>query len=351
MSKKRWRNAVPILLSPAEVRELVGQGAATLCRRIGKRQSGWAACQPGDRLWGMERFSTKEHASHLKIRYAADGKGGEPKLVPLAVAPKRYWTEGYFPRAAHHMPRWAARLFLEVVGVQAPVEVSDSRPSKRQPEITIQVKLVQGARPGLKAGLPGIATPPARSAGNRSRVRDWLRSKKAAGASHRTFNAYLTAIQGFCRWLVLHRRMPENPLAHLSALNEADDRRRERTALPAEEFARLVQAARQSPRVFRQLTGARGFGPGHGGGRPPRCCTRTWPRPGPHGSPRPRRTWSGRSGKRVRTSVFTTHFVFTTCVYCTAVHVLPHAFCVANSRLLSCRKCISHVPGAGHPLA
>jgi len=89
-----------------------------------------------------------------------------------------------------------------------------------------------------------------------SRVGDWLRSKKAAGASHRTFNAYLTAIKGFCRWLVLDRRMPENPLAHLSALNEAEDRRRERRALPAEEFARLVGAARQSPRVFRHLTGA-----------------------------------------------------------------------------------------------
>ena len=123
--------AVPILLSPAEVRELVDQGVATLHRRIGKRRSGWAGCRPGDRLWGRERFSTKEHGAHLKIRYPADSKGGEPKLVPLALVPKRYWTEGYFTHPARHMPRWAARLFLEVLAVR-----------KSEPEIVLDVKVL-----------------------------------------------------------------------------------------------------------------------------------------------------------------------------------------------------------------
>jgi len=141
---KTW----PIILSPAEIRELVDHGAATLHRRTGKRRAAWAACQPGDRLWAREKFSSKLHGNVLKLRYPADGKGGEPKLVPLAAVPKKYLTEGYVTRPAHYMPRWACRLFLEVVGVQASVEVSDSGPSKRQPEISIRVKVVQGAPPG-----------------------------------------------------------------------------------------------------------------------------------------------------------------------------------------------------------
>ena len=86
-------------------------------------------------------------------------------------------------------------------------------------------------------------------------VAGWLLSLKATGRSHRTVNAYLTACKSFCNWLVRDRRMPDNPLAHLSALNTQIDVRVERRNLPIEQFTRLVQAARRSERTFRRLAG------------------------------------------------------------------------------------------------
>ena len=86
-------------------------------------------------------------------------------------------------------------------------------------------------------------------------VADWLQSLVEAGRSHATFNYYLTAIKGFCRWLVRDRRMPDNPLAHLSKLNEKTDVRVERRSLPPGEFVRLIESARGSEKVFRRLSG------------------------------------------------------------------------------------------------
>ena len=69
-----------------------------------------------------------------------------------------------------------------------------------------------------------------------------------------TSNGYLTAFKGFCRWLVKDRRMPDNPLAHLSALNAKTDVRRERRPLAADEFAAFLEAARAG-KPFRGLSG------------------------------------------------------------------------------------------------
>jgi len=88
-----------------------------------------------------------------------------------------------------------------------------------------------------------------------SRVENWLQVLKTAGGSNRTINYYLTAIRGFCRWLVVERRMSHDPLAHLKKLNEKTDVRVERRNLPFDQFARLIEAARQSERTFRRLTG------------------------------------------------------------------------------------------------
>jgi integrase len=60
-----------------------------------------------------------------------------------------------------------------------------------------------------------------------------------------TCNHYLTAVKGFTRWLVKGRRAPYDPLACLSAQNAKTDVRVERRALAAEEFTRLLAAARQ----------------------------------------------------------------------------------------------------------
>ena len=62
------------------------------------------------------------------------------------------------------------------------------------------------------------------------------------------------AIKGFCRWLTRDRRTADNPLAHLSGLNADTDRRHERRTLSPDEFAALVEAARQGE-PFRELSG------------------------------------------------------------------------------------------------
>ena len=88
------------------------------------------------------------------------------------------------------------------------------------------------------------------------RVADWLHvNLTEAGRSPRTFNAYLTAIKGFCRWLVQDRRAPDSPLAHLTKVNEETDIRIERRNLSADEFRRLIDAARGSKKRFRRLSG------------------------------------------------------------------------------------------------
>lgn len=84
--------------------------------------------------------------------------------------------------------------------------------------------------------------------------RDKEGKPKLRAISIATSNHYLTAINGFCRWLVKDRRMPDNPIAHLSALNAKTDVRRERRPLSAEEFALFIDAARAG-KPYRKLSG------------------------------------------------------------------------------------------------
>jgi integrase len=75
------------------------------------------------------------------------------------------------------------------------------------------------------------------------------------GTSIATCNHYLTAMKGFTRWLARERRLPTDPLSHLSRLNQEADIRRPRRALREEVFARFIEAA-GAGRTFRGLTGA-----------------------------------------------------------------------------------------------
>ena len=73
--------------------------------------------------------------------------------------------------------------------------------------------------------------------------------RRSKGLSAQTYNHYLKAAKTFCRWLVRDRRTPTDPLAHLSRLNVQTDRRHDRRALSADEFKRLVEAARVGKRI------------------------------------------------------------------------------------------------------
>lgn len=76
------------------------------------------------------------------------------------------------------------------------------------------------------------------------------------GKSVKTANDYLAAIKGFTRWLWRDKRTAVDPLAGLSKLanGDTDVRHARRDFLP-DELRRLLDTARQSPRVLRGLTG------------------------------------------------------------------------------------------------
>lgn len=82
-----------------------------------------------------------------------------------------------------------------------------------------------------------------------------LLALRAKGRSIKTSNLHLAAVKQFCHWLVQDRRMPENPLEHLAGGNVKLDRRHDRRALSPEELALVLQTARESDQVFRNLTG------------------------------------------------------------------------------------------------
>src|SRR5262245_52519889 len=88
-----------------------------------------------------------------------------------------------------------------------------------------------------------------------SAVVEWLAAERHANRiGVQTSNYYLRDTKAFCRWLVRDRRAGENPLAHLSGMNAKADVRLERRALPADEFAAFVAAARQGS-TMRGLSG------------------------------------------------------------------------------------------------
>ncbi|MBL8826452.1 MAG: tyrosine-type recombinase/integrase, partial [Planctomycetaceae bacterium] len=71
----------------------------------------------------------------------------------------------------------------------------------------------------------------------------------------RTYNHYVQAVDGFCRWLVKNQRLVTNPLATLPRLNALVDVRHKRRALSPDEFSRLVTAARTSRKRLQCFTG------------------------------------------------------------------------------------------------
>ncbi|MFO0933772.1 MAG: tyrosine-type recombinase/integrase, partial [Planctomycetota bacterium] len=75
----------------------------------------------------------------------------------------------------------------------------------------------------------------------------WLSTLTDAGLGARAVNDRTRSLVHFGGWLVRSRRLPGNPFADLSPLNEAADRRRVRRALSADELSRLVSAAEGRP--------------------------------------------------------------------------------------------------------
>jgi integrase len=88
-----------------------------------------------------------------------------------------------------------------------------------------------------------------------ARVAEWLADRRKDGMSVQTSNFYLSAVKGFCRWLVRDRRLSDSPLTHLQGGNVKLDRRHDRRELTASELRGVLEAAQSSAAVFRGLTG------------------------------------------------------------------------------------------------
>ena len=73
--------------------------------------------------------------------------------------------------------------------------------------------------------------------------------RRRDGLSAQTYNHYLTTLKQFTRWLARERRISFDPLAHLSRVNVQTDRRHDRRALSADEFSRLIDAARSGASI------------------------------------------------------------------------------------------------------
>jgi site-specific recombinase XerD len=82
-----------------------------------------------------------------------------------------------------------------------------------------------------------------------------LRSGEGRTIGHRTFNHYVQAFDGFCRWLVTRKKLRSNPVVGLERLNNEVDIRHRRRSLSPEEMAKLIQGARSSQKKIQDYTG------------------------------------------------------------------------------------------------
>jgi integrase len=93
-----------------------------------------------------------------------------------------------------------------------------------------------------------------------SAVVSFLADLRATGKSIKTANYYLTAAKGFTRWLWRDRRAAADPLAGMTKLaHEETEVRHARRDFTPEEFDLLLQTARASAHVWRDLAGADRF--------------------------------------------------------------------------------------------
>ena len=87
-------------------------------------------------------------------------------------------------------------------------------------------------------------------------VTTFLRSlRKSDDLGPRTYNHYLQAIDAFCNWCVMTKRLSSNPLAGVGRLNVEVDIRHKRRALTGEEFSLLVESARGSGLSIQRFDG------------------------------------------------------------------------------------------------
>ncbi len=87
-------------------------------------------------------------------------------------------------------------------------------------------------------------------------VQVFLRSlRKTEDISPRTYNHYIQAMDSFCNWCMMTKRLLANPLLGLERLNTEVDIRRQRRALTADEVGQLIASARNSKKKISRVPG------------------------------------------------------------------------------------------------
>ena len=82
------------------------------------------------------------------------------------------------------------------------------------------------------------------------KVERFLKSLRDDGLSVRRSNGYLTALKGFCRWMVDTGQATESPVQSLKKLNEKADVRRQRRAATPDELRKLIAITIEGPERF-----------------------------------------------------------------------------------------------------
>jgi integrase len=82
-----------------------------------------------------------------------------------------------------------------------------------------------------------------------------LATIRAEGRSIATANHYLQSVRSFCRWLVMDRRLPMNPIAGIKTGNVNLDCRRSRRVLSHQELALLLDRTSSSKRIINSFDG------------------------------------------------------------------------------------------------
>lgn len=95
-------------------------------------------------------------------------------------------------------------------------------------DIDIPRRATRAARERFKARLSAAVQSVRVSALTRDGVQSALATLRHGGRSHRTCNAYRTAIRGFTRWAKVDGRIADDPLAGVASFNEKEDRRHDR---------------------------------------------------------------------------------------------------------------------------
>ena len=120
----RDEQPAPIILTRPQVLALATRGEIEI--RLSARARGPAALPDctmdallrryavGRRLWARESFATRRDGAQLKILYPWQGPGPQRRFIPIDRVERKYLTERYVTRPPKYMPRWAARILLEV---------------------------------------------------------------------------------------------------------------------------------------------------------------------------------------------------------------------------------------------